>query len=138
MSSFKITKNRFLKVLLKTLGVFFVILGVIGIIIPLLPTTPFLLLAAWFFMRSSEKLYNWMRTNKLFGKYLKNYMDGNGIPLKIKTVVFIFLWLVLGIPFFFVFSNLFVKIVLIVIGVAVSIHLIMLKTYKGKSNEIYR
>ena len=67
-------------------GTFFLVLGIIGIFIPLLPTTPFLLLAAACYIRGSKKFYYWLIKNKWFGKYIKNYQEGRGVPLKVKII----------------------------------------------------
>lgn len=68
-------------------------LGILGIFLPLLPTTPLLLLAAACYIRSSKRLYNWLITNKRFGPYIRNYREGNGIPLKAKVVGVTLLWI---------------------------------------------
>ena len=66
--------NIFLRYLLIVFGTFFLFLGLIGIILPLLPTTPFLLLAAACYARSSKKYHSWLLKNKLFGSYIKTIM----------------------------------------------------------------
>ena len=58
-----------------TLGTFFLILGAIGIFVPLLPTTPFWLLTCWFYVRSSEKLYNRVMSNRYFGPHIKGFVE---------------------------------------------------------------
>jgi len=77
-------------------GSFFAGLGILGIFLPLLPTTPFLLLAAACYIRSSEKLYNWLMNNKWIGRYIKNYLEGKGIPLKSKVLSISALWITIG------------------------------------------
>jgi len=76
--------NQLLKIFFISLGTFFIGLGLIGIFIPILPTTPFLLLSAALYARSSDKFYNWLIENRLFGRYIKNYRNGRGIPAHIK------------------------------------------------------
>ncbi|MBS4538796.1 DUF454 family protein [Clostridium sp. D2Q-11] len=73
-----------IKGILVFIGTLSVILGVIGIFLLLLPTTPFLLLAAACYIRGSKKFYNWLISNRFFGKYIKNYSEGKGIALKTK------------------------------------------------------
>ena len=63
------------------LGTVCVFMGFIGIFIPVLPTTPFLLLAAYLYGRSSERFLNWLVTNRLFGRYIDNYRSGRGITV---------------------------------------------------------
>ena len=72
--------SRWLKIFLISLGVFFICLGFVGIFIPVLPTTPFVLLSAALFARSSERFYRWLITNRFFGQYLKDYREGRGVP----------------------------------------------------------
>ncbi|MFD1361192.1 YbaN family protein [Lentibacillus salinarum] len=91
-------------------------LGILGIILPLLPTTPLLLLAAACYVRSSEKLYHWLITNKYFGSYIRNYRDGKGIPLKAKVTGVIVLWLAMGYSIVFIIPLPAVQILLAAIG----------------------
>jgi len=84
--------NRPLKWLLKVIGVLAVVLAVLGAFLPLLPTTPFLLLASACFARSSVRAHNWLRTNALFGKYLRDWEDGRGLPLRGKIAILLFMW----------------------------------------------
>lgn len=82
----KEARNPLLRFLWISAGLLFVGLGAIGVFIPGLPTTPFLILAAACFIRSSQKLYNWLIRNKRFGPYLKDYREGKGIPKKAKIL----------------------------------------------------
>lgn len=113
------------------LGSFFVGLGVIGIFIPLLPTTPFLLLAAFSFNRGSEKMRKWFKKNKLIGSYINNYNDKKGIPLRSKMNSIFILWFTIGVSLYFV-TNIYVRIVLLLVIVGVTTHLLMIPTLKGK------
>ena len=72
------------------IGSFFTGLGILGLFLPLLPTTPFLLLAAACYIRSSERFYNWLINNKWLGNYIKNYLEGKGVSLKAKVFPFLF------------------------------------------------
>jgi hypothetical protein len=105
-------------------------LGVIGIFIPILPTTPFLLLAAGCYARSSDRFYNWLLGNRLFGNYIRNYREGNGIPLVMKIAIILLLWATILFSAFMVVSNVYVQIILLIIAAAVSMHIILLKTKK--------
>ena len=64
-----------------TLGIISTSLGFLGIFVPLLPTTAFLLLAAWLFARSSDRFYFWLLNNRIFGKYITAYLQGKGMPM---------------------------------------------------------
>lgn len=91
---------------------------------PLLPTTPFLLLAAACYIRSSEKFYNWLINNKYLGKYIKHYIEGTGIPLKGKIFSITILWFTILISAIFVIHIIWVKILLLVIAIGVTIHIL--------------
>lgn len=104
------------KLLLITFGSISLGLGLLGIILPLLPTTPLLLLAAACYVRSSEKLYHWLITNKYFGSYILNYRDGKGIPLKAKVMGVSMIWLAMSYTILFVVPLLTVKFLLAGIG----------------------
>ena len=125
-----IVSNRILRVLLLGLGHVSVGLGVIGIFLPLLPTTPFLLLAAWCYSKSSERFHSWLLTNKWFGDYIRNYQEGKGIPLKTKLYAISFLWATILFSAFFIVHNLLVRVVLLVIAAVVSCHILMIKTFR--------
>ena len=89
----KLNKNKLIRLIFVFLGSIFVGLAVIGIFIPGLPTTPFLILAAYFYIRSSNKLYNWLINNKILGVYIKGYLSGKGMPLRAKIVSLMLMWI---------------------------------------------
>lgn len=124
----KLVKTKLGRKLLIAAGSFFVVIGLIGIFLPVLPTTPFLLLAAWCYARSSERFYNWLITNKWFGNYIKNYQEGKGIPLKIKIFAILFLWITILISVYFFVTNVYVRIILIVIASVVTVHILTIRT----------
>ena len=128
-------KDIILNKLLVYSGTFFLVIGIIGIFIPILPTTPFLLLAAACYARGSKKFYNWLINNKLLGEFIKNYRDGRGIPLKVKIISITFLWITITFSTFIIVSNLFIQIILITIAVGVTIHILTIKTKKKEINE---
>ena len=81
-----------MKLLYNVMGALAVLLGIIGIFLPLLPTTPFLLLASWCFARGSSRLHHWLLSHRVFGDYLRNFEAGRGIPLRAKIVATVLLW----------------------------------------------
>lgn len=81
-----------MKFFYNTLGVLAVLLGILGIFLPLLPTTPFLLLASACFARGSVRLHRWLIGHRVFGKYIASFEAGHGIPLKGKIVATVMLW----------------------------------------------
>lgn len=116
------------KTLFILLGSIFTGLAFLGIFLPLLPTTPFLLLAAFFFLRSSERLYHWLLNHKIFGKYLQNYLDNRSIPLKIKIFTLFLLWVTILSTVLFFVNDFIIKLLLIAIALAVTIHILRFKT----------
>jgi uncharacterized membrane protein YbaN (DUF454 family) len=126
----KTIDNRFIRGILIISGTIFVGIGMIGIIVPILPTTPFLLLAAACYLRSSEKFYNWLLNNKRFGPYITNYLEGKGLPLKIKLYAISMMWIMILLSIILFVENLFIRIILIIIAILVSIYLITIKTKK--------
>ncbi|MCX8150647.1 MAG: YbaN family protein [Candidatus Bathyarchaeota archaeon] len=125
-------QHRIVRLFLIVVGTICLIIGAIGMVVPLLPTTPFLLLATACYCRSSTRLYNWLLNNRWFGTYIKNYREGKGIPLKTKVVALIVLWIGIFYSMFFVVNMLVVQLVLLVIAVAVSLHILKVPTLKKK------
>jgi uncharacterized membrane protein YbaN (DUF454 family) len=119
-----------LKYLLIAVGTLSVALGFLGIFLPLLPTTPFLLLAAACYIRSSQRFYCWLINNRYFGKYIRDYREKGGIPLKLKVYVISLMWVVMAATAIFVIDLLVVRILLVVIAGGVTIHLLSLKTIR--------
>lgn len=112
-------------------GTVSLVLGAIGIVLPILPTTPFLLLALACYLRSSDRMTHWILNNKYFGKYIRNYREGKGIPLKTKIFAISVLWISIIFSAFFIIQILIVQIILFVIAAGVTIHLIRLPTYRN-------
>jgi uncharacterized membrane protein YbaN (DUF454 family) len=115
-------------------GFISLIFGIIGIIIPILPTTPFLLLASAAFAKSSERFNKWLLNNKVLGAYIKNYREGKGLPLKIKILTLLLLWITIIISMLFLMDFLWVQILLLCIAIAVSIHIILIKPKNIEKN----
>ncbi len=103
-------------------------LGVLGIFLPLLPTTPFLLLSAFLYARSSEKFYTWLTTHKYLGPFIRNYTEKKGIPLKAKITAISLLWATMLVSIIFIVPLTAVKIILLIIAAAVTIHILSFKT----------
>ncbi len=113
-------------------GAVSVVAGVIGIFVPLWPTTCFLLLAGWCFARSSPRAERWLHENRLFGRYLRDYRERGVISPRIRTRSVATLWIFMGISMVLVAERLWVVLLLLLIAVAVTVHLYALPTDAGE------
>jgi uncharacterized protein len=120
--------NNIVKSILIILGTLSIGAGILGIFLPLIPTTPFILLGAACYFKGSQKLYSKLVGNKLLGAYIKNYREGKGIPLKIKIYAILFLWISIGYSTIFKTHNISIKIILLVIAIVVTSHIMLLKS----------
>ena len=116
-----------MKLLLNLIGVLAVVLGLIGIVVPLLPTTPFLLLAAACFARGSQRLHGWLLNNRLFGSFLRDYEQGRGIPARAKAIALLMMWGSLGVALWR-HDSLALRCVLLAVGAGVTFYLLRLPT----------
>ena len=124
------TRQKIIRAFFFFAGTMSLVLGAVGIVLPVLPTTPFLLLALACYLRSSERMTHWMLNNKYFGKYIRNYRAGKGIPLKTKLIAITTLWITISISSIIIL-NLWVALFLFIIAAAVTIHLARLPTYQN-------
>jgi uncharacterized protein len=108
------------------------LLGIIGICIPGLPTTPFLLLTAWFYVRSSDKLYSWLINHRIFGKYIKNFQ--NGISVRTKIISIAIMWTMISISVFIFIESIIISYV--VIGVGIIGTIVMSRIKQTKTNKL--
>ena len=120
-------RNTILRSLFIIAGTLSLIFGVVGIILPLLPTTPFLLLAAACYARGSNKFYNWLLENKLFGEYIKKYRKGEGIPVKIIIVSIILLWATITYSIIIITHLTIIRVILLGIALSITAYIISLK-----------
>ena len=111
-------------------GTVCVALGVLGMFLPLLPTTVFLLMAAYCYSRSSERFHTWLLTHKLFGSYITNYKSGKGISLRQKITTIAILWASIGVSIWILGGSFWVTLLLLAIALGVTIHLLRIKTYR--------
>jgi uncharacterized protein len=116
--------------LLITGGILSLALGIIGAFLPLLPTVPLVLLSAFCFARSSEKLHSWLISNRYFGPIVRNFESGRGIPRRIKIRAIIMLWLSLGFSCWIVNREI-LCVMLGLIGLGTTIYLYRLPTYQA-------
>ncbi|NWF49461.1 MAG: YbaN family protein [Ignavibacteriaceae bacterium] len=127
----KIQSPLLIKYLYLTSGIILVAIGVIGIFLPVLPTTIFLLLASACFVKSSPKANEWLRNQKILGAYLRNYQDKSGLTIKSKIINIFFLWLMISVSAFTFTNEKFIRIILFLIAIGVTIHLLMIKTKRS-------
>ncbi|MBO8157004.1 MAG: YbaN family protein [Bacillaceae bacterium] len=106
-------------------------LGIIGIVLPLIPTTPLLLLAAACFVRSSDKLYDWLLNHRWFGTYIRNFREQRGIPLKAKVLGVTMLWVSIIYSAFFVVPLVAVRILLLLVAAYFTWYMLSLKTLRS-------
>lgn len=126
------------KIVLILLGSICVVLGLVGIFIPVLPTTPLLLLAAYFFARSSNRALEWLITNRWFGPYIQNYREGRGMTVRNKLITLASLWITMGLTTTFVLENGWVQFGLLGVASGVTVHILRIKTYHpNQENHLY-
>ena len=128
--------KRFKQGILIVSGILLVGLGVLGIFLPLMPATPFLLLAAICFANSSKKFYDWLLNNRYFGSYIKNYREGKGISARVKIFSMLLLWISILCSIFFVAPNLVVVIILFSVAILSSYNILRIRTMKPSETEI--
>jgi uncharacterized membrane protein YbaN (DUF454 family) len=129
--------QKIIRALWLAVGLICVLLGTIGMVLPILPTTPFLLAAAACFCKSSTRMYDWLLNNKWFGEYIRNYREGRGLPMRTKITALTVMWATIGVSTIFLLNRLLppqlilpMQIVMIAIAVGVSIHILRLPTFK--------
>ncbi|MED9961536.1 MAG: YbaN family protein [Bacteroidales bacterium] len=110
-------------------GLLSLFLGILGIFLPVLPTTPFLLLSAACFLKSSKSLYDWLLNHKQLGNYIKDFMIYKAISKKLKVVSITTLWLTIFLSVWVV-KIIWLKFFLILIAIGVSVHILCFKTKK--------
>lgn len=119
-------KNEVKKYVLITLGTITLSLGVIGIFLPIIPTTPFLLITSYCYLRSSKSLHTWLLKHPILGRYIKDYLEHRTVSRKIKVVALGTLWPSLVFTIFQI-PLVSIKILLAIIGTMVSLHIIKLR-----------
>jgi len=130
--------NIVLRYCLIIIGWTSVVLGVVGIFLPLLPTTPFLLLAVSCFAKSSKRFHDWLLNQPQLGPYIHLYLDGKGIPVKAKAYILIMLWFTISTSALFFVDPVAIKLSLLGIASAVSIYIIRMPTLEiqGKTGTL--
>jgi hypothetical protein len=125
-------RNPLVRHVLLVVGWLAVVLGVIGIFLPVLPTTPFLLLAAACFVRSSRRVYQWLVDHPRLGPWLLDYLDGKGIPLKGKIYTLVTMWISISVSCWLV-PLLWARVGMLLSACLVSLYILRQKTLKVSS-----
>lgn len=120
------------KILFIILGTISLSIGIIGITVPGLPTTPFLLLTATFYCKSSKKLYNWFINHRILGKFVKEYREKKAISLKTKIYSIILMWLMITCSLYFFISNILIQLLIFIVGLLGTFFMGRIKTYKDE------
>ena len=116
-----------MKIFYTVTGTISLVLGIIGIFVPLLPTTPFLLLSAAFYFRGSPRLYRWLIQQKQLGPYIKNFREYRAIPLRAKIISLSLIWITLSYCIFQIAPYLWLKIILLAIAIGTTWHILSYK-----------
>jgi len=118
------------RVLLVIAGSLSLGLGIVGLFLPVLPTTPFLLISAACYARGSQRFYDWLLNHPWFGEYIRNYREGKGIERRHKAIALVLLWSTILASVIFFVSAWWIRALLLLIATAVTIHLLTLPTYR--------
>ena len=127
-SEVEVARNRSSRLLWTTAGTLSLAVGVVGIVLPVLPTTPFVLIAAACYLRGSKKMYDKLVKNRYFGGYLRDYMEGRGVSKRATIVSITSLWILILLSAVLATNDLIIRTVLIAVAIAVTIHLLRLRT----------
>ncbi|MDH5483513.1 MAG: YbaN family protein [Candidatus Bathyarchaeota archaeon] len=122
--------SKFKKGIFVVAGTISLGLGVVGVFLPILPTTPFLLLSAACYYKGSERMHRWLLNNKWLGDYIRNYKEGKGISPMGKVFTLVLLWITICYSVFFMLNEYILQIVLFAIAIAVTLHVITLPTFR--------
>ena len=119
-----------MRIFLTIIGLISLGLGILGAFLPVLPTTPFLLLSATLFLKSNKALYNWLMNHPRLGPYIRNFLEHRAIPLRIKVISVSLVWITLIYCAVCVAEHWTLRTLFIVIAIAVSAHILSYKTLK--------
>ena len=115
-----------------TIGSTALVLGAVGLFLPLLPTTPFWLLTAWCYLHSSPELYKRAMENPHFSRYIREYMEERALSMRTKVTALSTMWISITLTSIFLTDNTWVRISLLLISICVTIHLLRFPTAKKK------
>ena len=120
-----------MKIFLIIVGSVSLVLGVLGIFLPMLPTTPFLLLSAAAWVKASPSLYEWLINHRVLGEYIRNFREHRAIPLRVKIISVSLVWLTIGYCIFAVVDEWWwAQVLMTLLATAISWHILSFKTLK--------
>ena len=123
-----------MRIFLIIVGSVSLVLGVLGIFLPMLPTTPFLLLSAAAWVKASPSLYEWLINHRVFGEYIRNFREYRAIPLRVKIISVALVWLTIGYCIFVVGDEWWwAQVLMALLATAISWHILSFKTLKKKN-----
>ena len=106
-----------------------VVIGVLGIVLPVLPGTPFLLMASACYLRGSIRLHTWLHTHRFLGPYLRAFQEGRGLPARVKVIAIATMWIGMSVTMA-MFPHPFLIVAFIAIGTGVTIYLLRMPTLR--------
>ena len=123
-----------MRIFLIIVGSVSLVLGILGIFLPMLPTTPFLLLSAAAWVKASPSLYEWLVNHRVFGEYIRNFREYRAIPLRVKIISVSLVWLTIGYCIFAVVDEWWwAQVLMFLLATAISWHILSFKTLKKKN-----
>lgn len=124
-----------MRIFLIIVGSVSLVLGILGMFLPLLPTTPFLLLSAAVWVKASPALYQWLLNHKVFGEYIRNFREHRAIPLRVKIISVSLVWLTIGYCIFAVVDEWWwAQVLMTLLAIGISWHILSFKTLKKAEN----
>ena len=122
-----------MRIFLIIVGCVSLVLGILGMFLPLLPTTPFLLLSAAAWVKASPSLYEWLINHRVFGEYIRNFREYRAIPLRVKIISVSLVWLTIGYCIFAVVDEWWwAQVLMTLLATAISWHILSFATLKKK------
>ena len=122
------TRSRALRAVFVALGTLFLAIGIVGIFVPLLPTTPFLLLASACYLRGSRRMHEWLLSHGRLGTYIRAYEEGRGIPRRAKVLALLMMWASIGYAVYR-FAIPWLQAALLLVAAGVTVYLLRLPTF---------
>lgn len=122
-TSNQLAPRRFVRILYVTLGWISLVVGIIGVVTPILPTTPFVLLSGYCFARGSERFYNWIMAHKYFGPMIRAFQEEKRIPLKVKIFATAMIAISMSITAIFFVKKIYAIAAMASVGIAVIVYI---------------